>query len=65
MADITMCAQTLCPNAGTCYRVQATPSPHWQSVMAFPYTISTRGVECPSYWPTVEIVAKDSTAANQ
>lgn len=64
MADITMCAQTLCPNAGHCYRVQATPNQHWQSMMAFQYTISSRGVECDNYWPTTRTVVTDSTVHN-
>lgn len=51
MADITMCVHTLCPNAWNCYRVQATPSQHWQSMMAFQYTVSVSGVECDNYWP--------------
>lgn len=61
MADITMCSQTLCPNAGHCYRVQATPNQHWQSVMAFQYTLSGRGVECENYWPMTRTVVTDST----
>jgi hypothetical protein len=64
MADITMCSQTLCPNAGHCYRVQAQPSHHWQSVMIFQYTISARGVECDNYWPTIRTAAIDSTVLN-
>jgi hypothetical protein len=52
MADITMCANTLCPNAGTCYRVTATPSEHWQSVASFEYTIGVDGVHCDNYLKT-------------
>lgn len=48
MADITMCSQILCPNAGHCYRVQAKAG-EWQSIAAFSYTISVRGVECENY----------------
>ncbi len=51
MADITMCTQTLCPNSGHCYRVQAKKS-DWQSMATFDYTISVRGVECDNYMPT-------------
>lgn len=64
MADITMCTQTLCPNAGHCYRVQATPNPHRQSVAAFDYTISVHGVECDNYMPTYRTTASNSTAHN-
>lgn len=64
MADITMCTQTLCPNASHCYRVQAKPSEHWQSCATFSYTITTRGVECDNYWPMYRSVATDSTVPN-
>lgn len=64
MADITMCAQTQCPNAGHCYRVQAQLNSHWQSVAMFKYTISTRGVECDNYLPTTSTVVIDSTGHN-
>lgn len=50
MPDITMCTQTLCPNASTCYRVQAKPS-DYQSYSQFEYTVSPNGVECEHYWP--------------
>ena len=63
MADITMCTQTLCPNAGHCYRVQATAS-DWQSVMTFQYSISPRGVECENYMPMYRMTASDSTTPN-
>jgi hypothetical protein len=63
MADITMCTQTLCPNAGQCYRVQAKAS-NWQSVATFNYTISTRGVECDNYVPMYRTVATDYTVHN-
>ena len=64
MADITMCSQTLCPNASHCYRVQATQNRHWQNVATFDYTISDRGVECDSYMPMYRTVATDSTVHN-
>ena len=60
MADITMCVQTLCPNASHCYRAQITPNP-WQIVGRFNYTISTRGVECAYYMPMYQTVVTDST----
>ena len=64
MADITMCTQTLCPNAGHCYRVQAQTNPNWQSVMMFQYMISVRGVECDNYIPTTRTMTADSTVHN-
>ena len=63
MADITMCTQTLCPNAGHCYRVHAKAS-DWQSVMTFQYSISQRGVECENYLPMYRVTASDSAAHN-
>lgn len=64
MADITMCTQTLCPNSGHCYRVQAKPS-DWQSVATFDYTISERGVECNNYIPMyLRTAPTDSTGHN-
>lgn len=63
MADITMCTQTLCPNAGHCYRVQAAPS-DWQSMATFNYTISVRGIECANYMPLYQVMASDRTVPN-
>lgn len=63
MADITMCTQTLCPNASHCYRVQAKAS-EWQSMVMFDYTISARGVECRYYMPIYRTVATESTGHN-
>ena len=60
MADITMCTQTLCPNAGHCRRVQAVES-NWQSWATFSYTISVLGVECENYMPIYRAVATDYT----
>jgi len=60
MADITMCTQTLCPNAGHCYRAQATPS-IWQSMQTFDYTVSTRGVECEHYLPMYRVTMEPNT----
>jgi hypothetical protein len=54
MADITMCTQTLCPNAGHCYRVQAKAG-FWQSMATFEYSISERGVECSNYLPMFRV----------
>lgn len=64
MADITMCTQTLCPNAGVCYRVQATPS-EWQSMAAFDYVIGNNGVRCENYIPMYSVKASDSTVPNE
>lgn len=63
MADITMCTQTLCPNSGHCYRVQAKAS-DWQSMATFDYTISVHGVECDNYMPIYRTMATDSTEHN-
>ena len=63
MADITMCTQTLCPNACHCYRVQA-KAIDLQSMAMFDYTISARGVECDNYMPMYRAVATDSTGHN-
>lgn len=60
MADITMCTQTLCPNSGHCYRVQAKKS-DWQSMATFDYTISVRGVECDNYMPKTRNLTIDNT----
>lgn len=51
MPDITMCLNKLCPNAGTCKRVQSMPS-DYQSYADFKYEISVDGIKCDSYWPT-------------
>jgi hypothetical protein len=63
MADITMCTQTLCPNSGRCYRVQAKAS-DWQSMATFHYTVSAHGIECANYIPMYRTVASDSTVYN-
>ena len=65
MADITMCWQALCPKAGDCYRRQAPHGDHWQSIFAFQYRISTRGVECDGYWPMFKSVATNSTVTGE
>lgn len=53
MADITMCANTLCPIAGSCYRMTATPS-DWQSMAHFKYEITAQGVVCDYFTRKVE-----------
>lgn len=63
MAAITMCTQTLCPNAAHCYRAQAKAS-DWQSMETFDYAISERGVECENYMPMYRTVATGSTVHN-
>jgi len=63
MADITMCTQTLCPNAVHCRRIQAADS-QWQSMATFNYTVSKRGVECDKYLPMYRIMATDSAMPN-
>lgn len=60
MADITMCTQTLCPNAGHCYRTQAKTSDR-QSWAMFDYTISARGVECDNYTPMYKTISSGHT----
>ena len=52
MADITMCLRTACPNAPTCWRVQAKWDEYMQSVCAFEYRLTKEGVECAYYIPT-------------
>jgi len=63
MADITMCTQTLCPNAGHCYRAQAKASDR-QSMATFNYTVSARGVMCDNYIQMYRTVVADSTVHN-
>ena len=46
MADVTMCTNQLCPEAKSCYRVQAKPNIHRQSMAFFAYEIGVNGVEC-------------------
>lgn len=50
MADITMCRQTLCPNAESCFRVKEKPS-NWQSYAEFKYELGEDGVVCDHYLP--------------
>ena len=51
MTDITMCTNALCPNAEHCYRVQAPPSEHWQSMFCWDYNVDKNGVICDGYIP--------------
>lgn len=64
MADITMCTQELCPNAGHCYRTTAAPSA-WQSWATFDYSISTDGVVCEHYLPAYRTTATDGTSVRR
>ena len=43
-----MCVNELCPNADSCYRIQATPS-QWQSYAQYEYEMSSNGVICDNY----------------
>ena len=52
MADITMCLQSACPNAPTCYRVQAPRDEYLQSFAKFQYKVTDKGVLCADYIPT-------------
>lgn len=63
MADITMCLNTLCPNAEGCRRIQAKPS-DFQSVQMFEYHVGVNGVECDYYWPIYEIKSTTQKAAS-
>jgi len=64
MADITMCTQTLCPNAGHCSRSQAKES-EWQSWEAFEYTIALDGVQCEHYIPMKRAIDAESVQTKQ
>lgn len=60
MADITMCNNTLCPLAGNCYRVQATPNHMWQSFTMFEYKLSFIGAVCDHYIPVHQVTVENS-----
>jgi hypothetical protein len=64
MANLVMCSQMLCPNAGHCCRVQA-KTIDWQSVAIFDYTISLRGVECKAYIPMYCTVVTNLTRGRE
>ena len=59
MADITMCNNLMCPAAGDCKRVQATPSEHWQSCGTWEYTIGSDGVHCEGFYPMCDYTKSD------
>ena len=63
MADITMCTQTMCPNAGHCYRVQAVEG-YWQSWQDFEYTLGVEGVVCDNYLPIYVAPISSTTKPN-
>lgn len=46
--DISMCLNKLCPSRENCYRFMATPTPNWQSYMAF--KCSSRTGKCEYFW---------------
>jgi hypothetical protein len=62
MPDITMCTQSICPNAMRCYRTLATPGA-WQSWATFEYSVGVDGVVCEHYLPAYETTATDNTKA--
>jgi hypothetical protein len=62
MVDIK-CTNIFCPNAGSCYRMQAKES-SYQRMYMFHYKLSVHGVECDHYIPTYRIVASNSTMPN-
>ena len=64
MADITMCTQTLCPNARQCYRVQAAPSVR-QRMQTYHYTIGVSGVQCENYTPMYRGTTSDRTVTRR
>ena len=64
MPDITMCTQTLCPNASICHRITAKPS-YWQSYSTFHYTVGVEGCQCDYFIENfVPMKATDSTKEN-
>ena len=52
MADITKCANKLCPEAKNCYRATAPDSLH-QSWSFFECVIGEDGVRCDNYIPII------------
>ena len=48
MPDISMCVGAKLPICETCYRRNATPTPHWQSFFGEP---PAKDGKCDSYWP--------------
>ncbi len=63
MADITMCTQKLCPNAGHCLRRIAQPS-KFQSWCMFEYGLSPQGVVCDFYIPACITTTTDTVKEN-
>jgi hypothetical protein len=61
MADISMCLDTACPLAKSCYRMQAEPDHEWQSY--FKESPRQKDDSCEYYWhikPNVpKIVSKN------
>jgi len=51
MADLTLCSNTQCPRALTCYRVTAIPNEQMQSVQHFEYRLDNDAVSCGFYYP--------------
>ena len=64
MAGISMCTQSMCPNAGHCYRVQAERST-WQSWQDFEYTVGMEGVVCGNYLPLFGAQISSTTKPKQ
>jgi len=64
MADITMCLNTLCPIAYSCYLNRAMPS-KYQSYSVFQYEIRIDHVKCDNfiYHPTEDKKITTSTRA--
>ena len=60
MLDITLCASTICPRFGICFRGQALPSA-WSKYQGFPFN----EYGCDHFWPiegaakTVEFMADE------
>lgn len=61
MADITMCNNANCPLSGNCYRKQAAPNKHWQSIQHFNFEVGIGGAECPSMIPMYKIEQTNMT----
>ena len=54
MPDITMCKDSECPQAETCYRFTAKPLGDWQSYFAESPRVGRFidvGIGCGYYWP--------------
>ena len=54
MADISKCADSLCPSKETCYRYTAPASMYWQSYGSF--NREEDEDNCNMYWETIEAV---------